>query len=378
MVSYEGDYNMDKELLYWIWLSMVPGIGSRKFLSIFNRFPNIEDVYYAKESDFYNIPYLSRKDIYNIQKNKDLNKIKKYLAKVFRQNIKILLYKDSHYPKLLKEIYDPPPVLYYRGVLPINELAISIVGSRRASFYGLKMTEKIAFELASLGICIVSGMAKGIDSYAHRGAIQAKGKTIAVLGCGVDVIYPIENSELMKEIERNGMILSEYPISTLPKANNFPARNRIISGLSLGTIVIEAGDKSGSLITAEFALEQGRNVYAMPGNVDSINSRGTNKLIKEGAKVVTDVQDIIEDLIPYIQHITSYKNLEQTMDSRSNFKNLSVEEVQILEMIKLGCHHGIDIINSSRLPPQTVYSSLTMLEIKGFIVKHGSQYHIKY
>ena len=190
------------ELLYWIWLSMVPGIGSKKFLNLYNHFGDIERVFHGKEVELHGIHNISPRDINSIMNNKDLNMAYKYLELLKRQKVDILLYKDKKYPHLLKEIYDPPPILYSRGNIDIEKLSISIVGSRKASYYGMKTAEKLAFQLASLGITIVSGMAKGIDTYAHRGALQAKGKTIAVLGCGVDVIYPTENAELMKEIEK--------------------------------------------------------------------------------------------------------------------------------------------------------------------------------
>lgn len=362
---------------YWIWLSRINGIGARKFLSIYEHFGNIEKVYSAKEIDFYGISNINKRDINHILKNKNLEETMEYIKKLKKQKVGFLLYKDNNYPTLLKEIYDPPAVLYYKGNMEIDEIAISIVGSRKASYYGLKMAKKLAYELASLGVTIVSGMATGIDTYAHKGAIEAKGKTIAVLGCGVDVIYPIENSDLMKEIETKGLILSEYPLTTLPKANNFPARNRIISGLSLGTIIIEAGEKSGSLITAEFALEQGRNVYAIPGNIDSQTSKGTNNLIKEGAKVVTSVEDIIEDFIPYLTSGISSMDRKSEQNEKLKYKDLSEEEKEIIEKIKMGYTHGDEIIRASNYPTSIVNSCLTMLELKGLIEKYKGDYYIK-
>ena len=373
-----GRKNMD-ELLYWIWLSMVPGIGSKKFLNLYNHFGNIERVFHGKEVELHGIHNISPRDINSIMNNKDLNMAYKYLELLKRQKVDILLYKDKKYPHLLKEIYDPPPILYSRGNIDIEKLSISIVGSRKASYYGMKTAEKLAFQLASLGITIVSGMAKGIDTYAHRGALQAKGKTIAVLGCGVDVIYPTENAELMKEIEKSGLVISEYPLKTLPKANNFPARNRIISGLSLGTIIIEAGEKSGSLITAEFALEQGRDVYAIPGNIGTQYNKGSNNLLKEGAKLVTSIEDILEDLVPYIKTEISSINSEsfKVQKESIDYLNLTKEEKEILEKIKMGYNHGDDIISHCDYSPSVVNSSLTMLELKGIIQKHRNSYFIK-
>lgn len=369
--------NQMKQDCYWIWLSRINGIGARKFLSIYEHFGDIEKVYSAKEIDFYGISNINKRDVNHILKNKNLEETIEYMKKLKKQKVGLLLYKDNNYPTLLKEIYDPPAVLYYKGNMKIDDIAISIVGSRKASYYGLKMAKKLAYELASLGVTIVSGMAKGIDTYAHKGAIEAGGKTIAVLGCGVDVIYPIENSDLMKEIETKGLILSECPLSTLPKANNFPVRNRIISGLSLGTIIIEAGEKSGSLITAEFALEQGRNVYAIPGNIDSQTSKGTNNLIKEGAKVVTSVEDIIEDFIPYLTSEISSLNRKKEQNEELKYKELSEEEKTIIEKIKMGYICGDEIIRASNYPASIVNSCLTMLELKGLIEKYKGDYYIK-
>lgn len=366
-----------ENVYHWLWLSKIPGIGTKKFINIYKHFKDIEKVYQAKEMDFYGIQNLNINDIKAIINNKDLNETYEYMKNIKKQKVDLLLYKDKNYPNILKEIYDPPAILYCKGNMEINEVAISIVGSRKASYYGLKMAEKLAYELASLGVTIISGMAKGIDTYAHRGALQAKGKTIAVLGCGVDVIYPTENAELMKEIEKKGLIISEYPLKTLPKANNFPARNRIISGLSMGTIIIEAGVKSGSLITAEFALKQGRNVYAIPGNIDTQNSKGSNNLLKEGAKLVTKVEDILEDLVPYLKTEISSINREFKQGDAINYKKLTNEEKEILGKIKMGYNHGNDIINACNYSASVVNSNLTMLELKGLIEKHMNQYYIK-
>ncbi len=211
--------------------------------------------------------------------------------------IDIISIMDKEYPVLLKEIYDPPICLYIRGNKSIlNELSIAIVGCRDASDYGKMVARNFAFNLSKNGFNIVSGLARGIDSYAHLGAIKAKEKTIAILGNGLDTIYPKENIELSKEIiNLEGAIVSEYPLGTPPKKQNFPARNRIISGMSKGVLVVEAKEKSGTMITVEFALEQGRDVFAIPGNIDIANSFGTNEIIKQGAKLVTSWEEIVEE-----------------------------------------------------------------------------------
>lgn len=204
---------------------------------------------------------------------------------------------DKDYPARLKNIYSPPVDLYIKGeFLPEDEIAVALVGSRKASQYGLELSEKLAYDLATRGITVVSGLARGIDSAAHRGALKAKGRTIAVFGCGIDYIYPPENKLLAEQIQERGALISEFPDKLSPKPYNFPRRNRIISGLSLGVVVIEAARTSGALITANFALEQGREVFAVPGKVNSDTSEGVHRLLKEGAKLVETVDDIIEEL----------------------------------------------------------------------------------
>ena len=367
---------MDKKY-FWLWLSRVPHIGTKRFLNIYEYFQDIEEVYYASKKELSMIPKLNKTAIDSILSHKCMEDTIEYIQKLEKQNVNTLFLDDENYPKLLKEIYDPPPILYCKGSMAVDSVAISIVGSRKASYYGLKMTEKLAFELASLGITIVSGMARGIDTHAHKGALQAKGKTIAVLGCGVDVIYPIENRELMREIELKGLVVSEYPLSTLPKPNFFPARNRIISGLSLGTIIIEAGERSGSLITAEFALEQGREVYAIPGNIDTITSKGTNNLIKEGAKVVTRVEDIIEDILPHLHAKVDLPENKVHHNNTEKHQDITKEETSVLRKIKNGFGTIDEIIRECKYPASIVTSCLTMLELKGIIVKHIDRYYLK-
>ena len=200
------------------------------------------------------------------------------------------------YPKVLLEIPDPPPYLYVKGELRGSETAVAVVGSRRASTYGMLTTTRLATELAAHGVTVVSGMARGVDTAAHRGALSGGGRTIGVLGCGIDVVYPPENRKLFEEMAEKGALVSEFPLGTLPLAENFPRRNRIISGMSRGVLVVEAMENSGSLITAQFALDQGREVFAIPGNINTSSSRGANRLIKQGAKLVESVDDILEEL----------------------------------------------------------------------------------
>ena len=223
----------------------------------------------------------------------------KYLEYMNNNNIELINVYDKNYPDKLKVIYDPPIVLYVKGNKKIlKEKGISIVGCRLCTKYGEKIAKELAYNLSLNNINIISGLAKGIDSFAHRGSLKAHGRTLAVVGCGLDRVYPQENKKLFDEIiSSGGAVISEYIIGTKPLAQNFPRRNRIISGLSDGVVVIEAREKSGTLITVDFALEQGKNIYAVPGNIDSPNSYGTNELIKQGAKIITNMQDILEDLL---------------------------------------------------------------------------------
>ena len=283
---------------------------------------------------------------------------------------------DSTYPPNLKNIYDAPPVVYLRGeISDADENAVAIVGSRKATPYGLKVAEKLAGELSALGITIVSGMARGIDSAAHKGAISAGGRTIAVLGCGVDIVYPCENRQLMNKIIFNGGVLSEYPPGEPPQKLNFPARNRIISGLSKGVIIVEAGQISGALITADFALEQGREVFAVPGNIDSYYSQGTNKLIKQGAKLVGCIDDILEEINIKIDDIKRAERIQcvikDTLECiekcEGRYNGIDECQKKILQCIAYGHKHIDNVAIETGMDIGTTSFLLTMLEVKGLV-----------
>ena len=282
---------------YWIWLSII----EKKNYTITRR---LLDIYKTPEE----IWKLSKKELEQLEVEEQMIQemtnpnyrriVKAYILYMKEKNIQILTIKDEDYPYLLKQIYDPPSVIYIMGNKKIlSQNGIAIVGSRNCSLYGQKIAKYLSYQLAKKGIHIISGLARGIDTFSHMGTLQAKGKTIAVLGSGLDVIYPPENAKLAEKIvESEGCLVSEYIVGTKPLGEHFPVRNRIISGLVSGVVVVEASEKSGSLITVDFALEQGKNVYAVPGNINSPNSLGTNSLIKQGAKIVTNVEDILEDL----------------------------------------------------------------------------------
>lgn len=282
---------------YWIWLSII----EKKNYTITRR---LLDIYKTPEE----IWKLSKKELEQLEVEEQMIQemtnpnyrriVKAYILYMKEKNIQILTIKDEDYPYLLKQIYDPPSVIYIMGNKKIlSQNGIAIVGSRNCSLYGQKIAKYLSYQLAKKGIHIISGLARGIDTFSHMGTLQAKGKTIAVLGSGLDVIYPPENAKLAEKIvESEGCLVSEYIVGTKPLGEHFPVRNRIISGLVSGVVVVEASEKSGSLITVDFALEQGKNVYAVPGNINSPNSLGTNALIKQGAKIVTSIEDILEDL----------------------------------------------------------------------------------
>ncbi len=298
--------------------------------------------------------------------------------------IKKIMIGDKDYPKNLRNIYDPPHALYVNGAfLERDEIAVAIVGSRRASIYGIETGERLGFELAARGVTVVSGMARGIDSAAHRGALKAKGRTIAVMGSGHDDIYPPENKDLYCEIAKLGAVITEYENDMAPLARNFPQRNRIISGLSLGVVVVEAAKNSGALITANIAAEQGRTVFAIPGKVSSKTSNGTNELIKDGARLVQSVDDIMEELsIKEVKAVSeedkskidekiskkvkAYVYNSLTDDERKIFKILSDEPVYIDELL-----------NKADIEPQKASKVLLDLELKKLIVQLPGKQFVK-
>ncbi|MBI4372900.1 MAG: DNA-protecting protein DprA [Candidatus Omnitrophica bacterium] len=292
-----------------------------------------------------------------------------------QSGIRILSILDSEYPKNLLTIYDPPLILYVKGALiPEDEIAIAIVGSRYPTAYGIKTTGRFSSELAQRGLTVISGFARGIDAEAHRGALRAKGRTIAVLGCGLDVIYPKEHAKLFEQIAESGALISEFPLATLPQAFNFPQRNRVISGLSKGVLVVEAGLKSGSLITARLAIEEGREVYAIPGPIDSMTSSGTNQLIRDGAKLTVGPEDILEDLLPQIR--ASVESFTPTSRSTSLVDGkLQDPVVQLLGNEPLSFD---EIVSCLQEDPRQIRSRMIQLELDGMVRRvFGGRYVLR-
>lgn len=286
-----------EEKLYSIWISLIKDLGIKKYTKLIQRFGSKKDLWKASKKEIMQVQGISEK-IADLISNKEIKKdVIRHLKYMQKNNIDILTIEDKNYPELLRKISSPPINIYVKGNKEIlNKVSIGIVGCRVASDYGKNVAQNFAYNLAKNNINIVSGLARGIDSFSHIGAIKAKGITVGVLGNGLDMIYPKENIYLAQEIlNSNGAIISECPLGTKPEKANFPKRNRIISGMCNGILVVEAKAKSGTMITIDFALEQGRDVFAIPGNIDSKNSYGTNEIIKQGAKLVTNWSEIVEE-----------------------------------------------------------------------------------
>lgn len=285
------------EQQYWIWLLRIPSLGAKRIERLLEYFQTPEGIYKATRKELLKVG-INEKIVTDILNQAYREENEKYIAYMEKYHISLVTRQDRDYPEQLKHIYDPPIALFIKGNRKIlNKTMIAMVGARNCSLYASKVARNLSYELARKSIGIISGMAKGIDTMSHIGCLQAKGETIAVLGSGVDQIYPKENSKLYQQIlAQNGAIISEYLIGTPPSKMNFPARNRIISGISKGVVIVEAKKKSGSLITADFALEQGREVFVIPANIGNCYAEGSNELLKQGAKVVTKIEDILEEI----------------------------------------------------------------------------------
>lgn len=358
---------MADNLSDWVWLSSIPQIGALKGKKLLEHFGGPRGVWEADFLDLKGLGFLTPSNIKSIKDKKNRILAERHYENLYRHGIKAINLLDKSYPEYLKNIYDPPIVLYSKGKIYGEEKMIAVVGSRKASYYGLDVAKTISRELADCGITIVSGMARGVDSYSHKGALEAGGRTIAVLGCGLDTVYPKENEALMKQIAGCGAVLSEYLPGVAPLSRNFPARNRIISGLSLGVVVIEASNNSGSLITADFALEQGREVFAVPGNLDSLTSKGTNKLIKDGAKMVTSIDDIIEELHLYFNSEQIIKKENCKAGQCKKYNDVGDEELVLIDNLKQGPMYVDLLAEKCGYTIQTINYLVTMLELKGIV-----------
>ncbi|MDA8123610.1 MAG: DNA-processing protein DprA [Deltaproteobacteria bacterium] len=372
----------EEALKYWIALRSVEEVGCVGFRNLLAAFSSPQKVFAAPVASLQAIPGIGPKTADRIHFFSDWKAAEGEVVRAQTFGVSIVTCQDPLYPRHLLNIYDYPPYLYVKGSLDPEETAVAVVGSRLASVYGRFVTEKLSRELALRGLTVVSGLARGIDAAAHRGALAGKGRTIAVLGCGLDVIYPPENKDLAADCAVRGAVVTEFPFGTPPNAPHFPARNRIISGISLGVVVVEAGEKSGSLITARIAAEQGRSVFAVPGAIESAGSRGTHRLIKQGAKLVETVEDILEEIIPQTE--VALRNTQSppkapTTESipfpkrvSADFSSAAAEGLADTEKMLLSLISPIPIdidtlITASGLAPRDVQSGLLVLELAGHI-----------
>ncbi len=353
------------DTLAWMTLSQVPGIGLASFWSIVNNYGDPERALRCNVKDLRLVSGIGKRQLAGFSEK---DKIRKYcrqqLEDLHKKGGFSLPFTHDLYPEILKEISDPPPVLYVLGdPTVLNETLIAIVGSRASTSYGNRIAFDLGKKLAYSGVSVVSGLALGIDTESHRGALAGSGKTIGVLGCGVDVVYPRQNLPLFQEIVQNGAIVSEYPLGTTPEGFRFPARNRIIAGMSRGVVVVEAAKKSGSLITAQLALEEGREVYAVPGQVDSYKSEGSHWLLKQGAKLVQSEKDILEDL-----SIASTLAAKASGELHNGGMNaLEPQAKLLLEQLDSYSLSRDELIQKSGLPVSQLSEILLILELEGFI-----------
>ena len=390
---------------YWLWLSNLKGIPNQIKLSLLYHFGSPERIFLAESGEYLLVDGVTHAAA-QLLENKSLREADRILGECERMGLRVLTIRDAEYPDRLRSIYDPPIVLYVKGRLPLfdDEVAIAMVGPRKASDYALRVSEQLSYQLASHGAVVVSGLAAGGDAAAHKGTLRAGGFTAAVIGGGHDIVYPYENRFLYEDIAVRGVILSEYPPGTHHDGKHFPVRNRIISGLSLGVVVTAASDHSGTLITAGRALDQGRDVFAVPGQIDDPTCVGSNRLLRDGAMVVTEVWDILmhyQSLYPHKLHGRGAheavrfggQNEETTEPAPQKKKDEPIEVAETtLPKLELDGDHGLnndqivilralegkimqvdDIIETTQIPTRQVLSALTVLEIEGFVTQHSGK-----
>ncbi len=356
------------DLKYWVAFNRIPLLGPARFAAMERHFGTLEEAWNASPSG---LKQASLDDgvIRSIVTRRPSIDPNGEMERLERLGVQVINWRDSSYPPRLREIYDPPPILYVRGcLLSEDERSVAVVGTRRPTAYGREVTYRVASDLARNRVTVVSGLARGIDGLAHRAALESGGRTIAVLGSGIDVIYPREHTDLAQQIIEGGAVVSEYPLGTRPMAGNFPRRNRVMSGMTLGTLVVEAGEVSGALWTVRHALEQNREVFAVPGSVFSPASRGTNQLIQEGAKLVMDHKDILEEL--------NLSAVGQQMEMKAILPQDDTE-ANLIRYIAYEPVHIDEVIRRSGLPIATVSSTLAVMEIRGLIRQVGGMNYVR-
>ncbi len=354
-------------LHYYIGFNLVRGIGSIRLRALIDAFGDVERAWNAP-ADALQGAGLDRRSLENLLQTRARVDLEREVRRIAAAGVQALTWEDAAYPSLLREVPAPPPLLYIRGQLePEDAWAVAVVGTRRISSYGREVTRRLAGALARSGITVVSGLARGVDGVAHRAALEAGGRTIAVLGSGVDQVYPPEHRELARQIAAAGALVSEYPLGAQPEAGNFPARNRIISGLSLGVLVTEAGLGSGALITASYAAEQGRDVFAVPGSILAAGCNGTNRLIQDGAKLVLEVADILREL-----------NLSMVAEQAEARQVLPATEAEAALLGCLGTEplHVDELQRAVGLPISQVTSTLALMELKGMVRQVGGMKYV--
>jgi len=353
------------EYARWIALSQVKGLGGVSFKKLAAHFVDPTRVFSASAEELQQVPGLDKSVIEGLVNFSGWEQIETEIRRIRQAEVTIVPFTDVRYPARLRMIADPPPFLYVKGEIRAeDDKAVAVVGSRSASDYGRKVTRDLSRGLSALGFTVVSGLARGIDGTAHETALRCGGRTIAVLGSGVDRAYPPEHAALYRRISQNGAVVSELPVGTRPMAFNFPPRNRLISGLSLGVVVVEATEKSGSLITAALAVEQGREVFAVPGEVGSSRSRGAHRLIRQGAKLVETVEDIVEEIAPQLLTRAG----EQAKDGRRGLPQNASEEVKkIFHLLQERSLQIDEVIESSGFSPSKVSEVLLDLELQGYL-----------
>ena len=358
---------MDDPRRYWVAWNLVKGVGAVRFRALLNAFGNAQSAWEASPAALREAG-LNEKVTTNVVKLRAQISLDLIWEKLQAGNIQVLTWEDEAYPHRLKEIDQPPPVLYQRGsLLPEDEWAVAIVGTRRVTAYGRQVAEELASVLARNGVTVVSGLARGVDAIAHQAAVNAGGRTIAVMGTGVDKIYPPEHSRLAEQIQQQGALVSDYAPGTPPDGVNFPPRNRIISGLSLAVVIVEAGLTSGALITAAFAAEQGREVFAIPGNINAPQSQGTNRLILDGAIPLLNPQQVLEAL-----------NLTMVTEHRAARKVLPTDpiEKQVYQVLSAEPLHVDEIRMRTDIPIEQVSATLALMELKGIVRQVGGMNYV--
>lgn len=357
----------------WLALHLTPGLGRVLLRRLLEAFGDPEAVLAAGLPDLLAVKGMRKAVAWRIRRRETTLDPAVELKRLEGAGGRIVTYRDADYPALLREIHDPPMVLYAKGGrLPADALAVAVVGSRNASHYGLQAAERLAFSLARRGAVVVSGMARGVDAAAHLGCLKAGGFTVAVLGTGLDVPYPRGHRELALRVARRGMLLTEFPMGTPPEPRNFPVRNRIISGLSRGVVVVEAARTSGSLITAGLALDQGREVFAVPGSIGSLKSRGTHHLIRQGAKLVENADDVLEEF--GMERLQGHTEPETPAAAPAA---LAEDERRLFEIVEDTPLHVDEIVRRAGMDPGTVLGVLMRLELRGVVRQLPGKYFVR-